>query len=442
MSEYYKDLTNTTYPDEIDEIEHVSDISADTYELVNQYKTLVAAGKFEEASALLNEHPELSQCSINAEKWNQMADSLMAVEQYAKSKKLPIVVSETEPKNNELIVGGFWIQKTDYLCVIKQLTADGYVDIYRNDGFNTTTDSTKIGRIGDVGEGSVLFGRGCTASGTCSQAFGEFNSATGENSNVGGIYCTSKGLNSSVGGNSSTASENANNSIIHGEGLASKYKNQAVFGQYNDNKSGSLFEVGNGSDSSHKSNAFTIDKDGNATVKENLNARSLNVGINGVLSLGSISSENNISAKNNITAQGQLSAGNGAKINGGNCELGVGYDFITYEPPHDYEPARELRSIKYRTVDIEVDGGAEGYAWDSRNIINFNLDENTDIPSDATILGIIPLRRHPGERWDGCFINYEYLKDIPNGRGGTYRGICIWTNSNQNYNIALTVLYV
>ena len=57
MSEYYKDLTNTTYPDEIDEIQHVNDIGADTYGLANQYKTLVASGKIEEANTLLNEHP-------------------------------------------------------------------------------------------------------------------------------------------------------------------------------------------------------------------------------------------------------------------------------------------------------------------------------------------------------------------------------------------------
>ena len=64
MSEYYKDLSNTKYPDEIDEIQHVNDIGADTYRLANQYKTLAASGKIEEANTLLNEHPELSKCSI------------------------------------------------------------------------------------------------------------------------------------------------------------------------------------------------------------------------------------------------------------------------------------------------------------------------------------------------------------------------------------------
>ena len=256
MSEYYKDLTNTTYPDEIDEIEHVSDISADTYELANQYKALVATGKFEEASALLNEHPELSQCSINAEKWNQMADSLLAVEQYAKSKKLPIVVSETEPENNELIVGGFWIQKTDYLCVIKQLTADGYVDIYRNDGFNTTTDSSKIGRTGDVGEGSVSFGRGCSASGTCSQAFGESNIASGYDSHAEGNSNTASGVHSHAEGYSTTALDNQ-----HAQGHFNN-TTTAKDNSFSGTSNGTAFVIGNGTDNSSLSNAFRVTGNG------------------------------------------------------------------------------------------------------------------------------------------------------------------------------------
>ena len=427
MSEYYKDLTNTTYPDEIDEIQHVNDIGADTYGLANQYKTLVASGKIEEANTLLNEHPELSKCSINADKWNTMADSLMAVEQYAKSKKLPIVVSETEPKNNELIVGGFWIQKTDYLCVIKQLTADGYVDIYRNDGFNTTTDSTKIGRTGDVGEGSVLFGRGCSASGTCSQAFGEFNSATGENSNVGGIYCTSKGHNSSVGGNSSTASENANNSIVHGENLTSNYPNQAVFGKNNANNSDSLFEVGNGS-STNKSNAFSVNKNGNASVKGLLSADQLCADKNGVLSLGNINSEND------ITAKGRLIANTGAKINGGNCELGFGYDFITYEHTLGIGTYRELKSIKYRTISIAI----KSNDWDINNTYHYGLEPSTLIvPTNATILGILPLNCTPMSSWN-FYMNYSCTNDL----SGDHKEILISTNNPQDYNIELTILYV
>lgn len=453
MSDYYNDLTLTSYPNNIDEIEHVNDIDNTTYELANEYKSLIANKNFTGANDLLQANPELAKCGINAGKWNSIADAVMAVERYAKSMKLPIIVSETEPA--DLIEGGFWIQQIDYLCIIKQLTTSGYVDIYRNDGFNTTTDSSKIGRVGNVGEGSVSFGRNCEASGVCSQAFGQGTKSTGEGSVSFGVGCTTKGSNaittgtgnsavgnnSYVGGTSSTSSAKATNSIIYGNGLTSNYENQAVFGKYNSNKNDSLFEVGNGSSTNNKSNAFSVNKNGNATVKGLLSADQLCADKNGVLSLGNINSENNISAKNNITAQGRLSVGNGAKINGGNCELGVGYDFITYEFDGKYE--RELRSIKYRTVYITVDGGVEGYAWDSNNTINFNLDTETDIPSDATILGIISLKRHPLERWDGFFINYEYLEDIPNKSGsGTHRGICIWTNSKQNYDIELTVLYV
>lgn len=457
MSEYYKDLSNTKYPDEIDEIQHVNDIGADTYGLANQYKTLAASGKIEEANTLLNEHPELAKCGINAGKWNSIADAVMAVERYAKSMKLPIIVSETEPV--DLIEGGFWIQQNDYLCIIKQLTTGGYVDIYRNDGFNTTTDSSKIGRVGNVGEGSVSFGRNCEASGVCSQAFGQGTKSTGEGSVSFGVGCTTKGSNaittgtgnsaagnnSYVGGTSSTSSDKATNSIVHGYGLTSNYENQAVFGKYNENRSDSLFEVGNGS-SANKSNAFSVDKNGNATVKEQLNARSLNVGINGIESLG------DINTKNNITAKGQLSVGNGAEINGdtriygnttisGDCELSPEKNFIAYETyknsyGNDYYVS--FKNIKYRKITMGTyndqtkeyvipwaEQGGGGYMY----IYTYG---EKDYLSEKNIIGIVPFICHPLSNWN-FYMNYEIS---PN-----QNQIILSTNNNQNYDITVVVLY-
>jgi len=122
------------------------------------------------------------------------------------------------------------------------------------------------------GDGSTAMGAG-TASGDNSTAMGEGSTASGDNSTAMGFESTASGNYSTAMGGRTTASGNyATDSGYH---ITAQAYNSFVMGRYNvgGGTTGSwvstdpLFEVGNGTDSSHKNDALLLDKSGNLTVK-------------------------------------------------------------------------------------------------------------------------------------------------------------------------------
>ena len=124
-----------------------------------------------------------------------------------------------------------------------------------------------------IGIHSVTEGEGNTASGEKSHAEGAYNYATGERSHVEGNNSTASGDNSHAEGYSTTASGDgshaegivttASGDYSHAEGYynVAGYDYQHVIGKSNDNKSSTLFEVGNGTGVA-RSNAFEVYSDG------------------------------------------------------------------------------------------------------------------------------------------------------------------------------------
>lgn len=89
-------------------------------------------------------------------------------------------------------------------------------------------------------------------------------------------------------------------SFAAGFGLVAESENQAVFGQYNDNDSNNLLEIGNGASDSSRSNAFAVDWSGNIE----LNRAKVNT----------LSASGNITSGGDITASGQVTCSTGAKL--------------------------------------------------------------------------------------------------------------------------------
>ena len=59
-----------------------------------------------------------------------------------------------------------------------------------------------------------------------------------------------------------------NYSFVTGRGNISNYATQLIGGKYNDNKNTSLFEIGNGTSTSNRSNAFEVKADGTAVCND------------------------------------------------------------------------------------------------------------------------------------------------------------------------------
>jgi len=123
-------------------------------------------------------------------------------------------------------------------------------------------------------------GCGTTASGSFSHAEGYYTTASGKYSHAEGYHTTASGKYSHAEGYHTTASESyshaggyyttASGSCSHAEGCGTIAEsiNQHVQGKYNaeDSNSKYAFIIGNGADSSHRSNAFAVDWDGKIYV--------------------------------------------------------------------------------------------------------------------------------------------------------------------------------
>ena len=129
------------------------------------------------------------------------------------------------------------------------------------------------------GEGSHAEGAACHATGYYAHAEGLRTLSSGGNgSHSEGYWTTASGSNSHAEGYKTTASSSCTHaggtnatasglhSFAHGQYVTAGYAQQSVLGRYNDNKSTSLFEIGNGVDANNRSNALEVDASGNVTA--------------------------------------------------------------------------------------------------------------------------------------------------------------------------------
>lgn len=163
------------------------------------------------------------------------------------------------------------------------------------------------------GLASVASGRECKATGRYSHAEGGYTEATadcahaegdtcyaqGDSSHAEGYYCYARGYHSHAEGNETEANGRnahsegydtyADGESAHAEGahtyatgyyshtsnLGTKasHNAQTAIGKYNNNLDYSAFEIGNGSSEDERSNAFTVDWDGNTRAEGDISAK-------------------------------------------------------------------------------------------------------------------------------------------------------------------------
>lgn len=157
-------------------------------------------------------------------------------------------------------------------------------DFINNTQFLTKTDSVGTGSFSfnretgsTVGENSATFGLNNIASGNNAFAEGAINKATGWNSHAEGNATTASGNAAHAEGYETIAAGGYSHSegyktramgtFTHteGEGTIASSANQHVQGRYNieDSNSKYLHIVGNGNSNTNRSNAHTVDKNGN-----------------------------------------------------------------------------------------------------------------------------------------------------------------------------------
>lgn len=160
------------------------------------------------------------------------------------------------------------------------------------EGFNNTATGFSAHAEGwsSIASGTSAHAEGSsTASGDDSHAEGGSTTASGDDSHTEGMCTTASGQSSHAEGEHTEASEigahaegsytKAMGAYSHAGGVGTIAKNdyQTVIGRYNANKN-SAFIIGNGSSDTERSNALTVDWDGNITGKSLISANNLKLG--------------------------------------------------------------------------------------------------------------------------------------------------------------------
>lgn len=82
MSLTYTDLTETQFPDKIDELTRMSDLTSTDIPIVNEYYAYYNAGNMAAAAQLLASNPTLLDKLFNAAKFNILRDALIALQRF------------------------------------------------------------------------------------------------------------------------------------------------------------------------------------------------------------------------------------------------------------------------------------------------------------------------------------------------------------------------
>ena len=154
----------------------------------------------------------------------------------------------------------------------ESILGEGNISISGGSSLNNVLDGNAIGSARTIGakdsEGQSLGeyawaeGSNTIARGWGSHAEGNNTIASGESSHAEGSYTTASGIQSHAEGYNTTASGQI--SHAEGRGTVAQGKNQHVQGIYNIEDTTSAHIVGNGGDNYSRSNAHTLDWQGNA----------------------------------------------------------------------------------------------------------------------------------------------------------------------------------
>jgi hypothetical protein len=118
----------------------------------------------------------------------------------------------------------------------------------------------------------------CIANGAHSVAFGhnaravgDYTCAIGKGANAGAPYSIAMGVNSATSNEAAfavgvNASARGAHSRALGTNVNAGYVYQTVIGKNNNNKEGTLFEIGNGADANNRGNAFEVYEDGDIGI--------------------------------------------------------------------------------------------------------------------------------------------------------------------------------
>lgn len=99
MSVFYPTLTETNFPDGVDDLTRMSDLTITDLPLVALYYQYYNAGDLTSASNLLNQNPQINAKLFNAAKFNKLADGIVAMQKFFNSNVQGYIVTKQQEFN-------------------------------------------------------------------------------------------------------------------------------------------------------------------------------------------------------------------------------------------------------------------------------------------------------------------------------------------------------
>lgn len=117
MSELYKDLPHTAFPNSVDTMTSFKNINAEDISSVNMFQYYLRMGDFAAAESILDSIPDVANKMIDSNKLNKLRDALIALERYYKSDiKTYITGKQNEWQGimDEFTYAGVWSSSKAY----------------------------------------------------------------------------------------------------------------------------------------------------------------------------------------------------------------------------------------------------------------------------------------------------------------------------------------
>ena len=157
MSQTYPSYPGTNYPDSIDTFAKIVDVTISTLPYAILYQNYFQKGDLESAATVLEEHPELELCLMNADKFNKLIDAIKAIETDHNSTKSKLNTVSSQASTNTTNISNLTNNVNNITTNISNLsssisTLNTKVTTLENTGTTVTKETIGLGNVDNTAD--------------------------------------------------------------------------------------------------------------------------------------------------------------------------------------------------------------------------------------------------------------------------------------------------
>ena len=195
MSKTYPNYQGTNYPDSIDTFSKIVDVTIGTLPYAILYQNYFEKGDLESAAQVLNEHPELEQCLMNADKFNKLIDAIKAIETDHNSTKTNLNTVTNQTNTNTSNISNLTTNVNNITNNISSLsttvnTINTKVTTIENTGTTVTKEIIGLGNVDNTADKDKSVKYATSAGSATSATNSNYANSSGNSDTVDGYHFT------------------------------------------------------------------------------------------------------------------------------------------------------------------------------------------------------------------------------------------------------------